>query len=99
MLGQLAWSILVLTVVVAAMFAGTASTPPVIGHNGILRRVGDVVSNRADTINSCVSGFGTYFDGAVVVEPGKELGGVPVGVRRFPVPIGPDQLRPVPAKQ
>lgn len=38
-----------------------------------------------------------YLDRAVVVEPGQELGGIPVGVRCFPVSIRPDQLRSVPA--
>lgn len=35
----------------------------------------------------------SYFNWAVIVEPGQELGGVPVGVGRLPVPIGPDQIR------
>lgn len=41
---------------------------------------------------------GIYFDRAVVVEPGQEMGGVPVGVRCFPVPVRPDQSRSVPTK-
>jgi len=31
----------------------------------------------------------------VVVEPGDEVCGVPVGVGGLPVPIGPDHVRPV----
>lgn len=41
----------------------------------------------------------TYPDGAVVVKPGQELSGVPVGIRCFPVPIRPDDLRFVPGRQ
>lgn len=34
---QLAWSVLVLTIIVATVFTGTAGSPSVIGHNGILK--------------------------------------------------------------
>ena len=35
-------------------------------------------------------------DGAVVVEPGQELGAVPVGVRSLPVSVRPHHVRLVP---
>lgn len=35
-LGQLTWSVLVFTVIVAAVFARTSSSPSVVGHNSIL---------------------------------------------------------------
>lgn len=38
MFGQLAWSILVFTVIVATMFTGAASSPSVVGHNSILKQ-------------------------------------------------------------
>lgn len=34
--GQLAWRVFVITVVVAAVFARAAGSPPVVGHNDIL---------------------------------------------------------------
>lgn len=103
-LWQLAWSIFVLTVIVATVFTRTASSPSVIGHYCIL------IQGRS---GKCLQPYGkkgtaecldltrkhTDFDRAVIVEPGQELGGVPVGVRCLPVPIGPDHLRSVPAKQ
>lgn len=101
MLWQLAWGVLVLAVVVAAVFAGTASPPPVIGHHGVLGLGGgEVMINAPCSSHSThlLHRIETYFYRAVIVEPGQELGGVPVAVWRLPVSIGPDKLRSIPVR-
>ena len=80
------------TVIVASMFAVAALTPPVIGNHHILKKhtgcyVQMKTANKHDKWNTLF-----HLDWTVVVEPGQELGGVPVGIWCIPVPIRPDQI-------
>lgn len=80
------------------MFTGTSGSPSVIGHHGVLAQEPAVGSYRVRE-PFLVGNDNTHPYRTVIVKPGQELGGIPVGVRRFPVAIRPDNLRLVPERK